>query len=347
VRRVRAAEIMTMAAFELEPLLAPLTEAAPCGPDLEYDPAFLAMQATGEGKPERQYGDTLIAAEAPDWPQLHEQAAQVALRTRDLRVAVWLARSGARVAGLGAAVQGLQLVQGLLERYWDSVHPLLDAGDNNDPTARLSAVATLTHLDGGLADLRSAGLSAARGSLTVRAIELAIGRAEPLTGESVPSEDGVLEGVRAALAQQPALAEVLGQGEQAVRAIAAVLDGHLGAGAAPDFSPLLKLMQALARAGRRAGGTADAQDEAAGSSASAEPAPRRSGAPGTIASREDAISALERVCDWIERNEPSNPAPLLIRRAQRLMSKNFLDIIRDLMPEGLDSVEKLAGPGGI
>jgi type VI secretion system protein ImpA len=324
VRRVRAAEIMTMAAFELEPLLAPLTEAAPCGPDLEYDPAFLAMQATGEGKPERQYGDTLIAAEAPDWPQLHEQAAQVALRTRDLRVAVWLARSGARVAGLGAAVQGLQLVQGLLERYWDSVHPLLDAGDNNDPTARLSAVATLTHLDGGLADLRSAGLSAARGSLTVRAIELAIGRAEPLTGESVPSEDGVLEGVRAALAQQPALAEVLGQGEQAVRAIAVVLDGHLGAGAEVAV-----------------------EHEAAGSSASAEPAPRRSGAPGTIASREDAISALERVCDWIERNEPSNPAPLLIRRAQRLMSKNFLDIIRDLMPEGLDSVEKLAGPGGI
>jgi len=49
------------------------------------------------------------------------------------------------------------------------------------------------------------------------------------------------------------------------------------------------------------------------------------------------------VCEWIERNEPSHPAPLLIKRAQRLMTKNFFEIIRDLAPDGLDSVEKIAG----
>ena len=55
------------------------------------------------------------------------------------------------------------------------------------------------------------------------------------------------------------------------------------------------------------------------------------------AAHADAHRALERVCEWIERNEPSNPAPLLIRRAQRLMSKSFIDIIRDLAPETLPS----------
>ena len=49
------------------------------------------------------------------------------------------------------------------------------------------------------------------------------------------------------------------------------------------------------------------------------------------------------MCEWIEHNEPSNPAPLLIRRAQRLMSKSFIDIIRDLAPGGVDEIEKLAG----
>ena len=337
-----------MADFDLDTLLAPLDDAAPCGPDLEYDPAFLALQATGEGKPERQYGDTLIPAESPDWLLLHEQAAQVATRTRDLRVAVWLVRSSARVAGLGAAVRGLQLIQGLLERQWDAVHPVLDASDGNDPTARLNALAPLAHLDGALADLRTAGLTRARGSLTVRDIELALGRAEPLTGESVPSEDGVLQGTRAALAQNPALAETLSQGAAAAEAIAKVIDEHLGVGTGPDFDPLKKLLKVVALAGRRASGAADAQDDTAEAAHDA-PAGRRgtASAPGTIASREDAVTALERVCDWLERNEPSNPAPLLIRRAQRLMSKNFLEIIRDLMPEGLDSVEKLAGPGGI
>ena len=55
------------------------------------------------------------------------------------------------------------------------------------------------------------------------------------------------------------------------------------------------------------------------------------------------MRALQRVCDWIERHEPSNPAPLLIRRAQRLMSKSFLEIMRDLNPEGVHEIEKLAG----
>ena len=45
-------------------------------------------------------------------------------------------------------------------------------------------------------------------------------------------------------------------------------------------------------------------------------------------------------------NEPTNPAPLLIQRAQRLMKKNFMEIIRDLLPDGLGQIEKLAGPSG-
>ena len=66
-------------------------------------------------------------------------------------------------------------------------------------------------------------------------------------------------------------------------------------------------------------------------------------APGSIRTREDVVRTLDRVCDWIEKNEPTNPAPLLIRRAQRLMSKSFLDIIRDLAPDGLSQIENLAG----
>ena len=62
-----------------------------------------------------------------------------------------------------------------------------------------------------------------------------------------------------------------------------------------------------------------------------------------INSREDAIRELERVCAYLERHEPANPAPLLVRRAQRLLKMNFLDILRDLAPEGMSSIEKIAG----
>jgi type VI secretion system protein ImpA len=64
---------------------------------------------------------------------------------------------------------------------------------------------------------------------------------------------------------------------------------------------------------------------------------------GDIRSREDAIRALERVCDFLARNEPTNPAPLLIRRAQRVMTMPFLDIIRELAPDAAGQVENITG----
>jgi type VI secretion system protein ImpA len=45
----------------------------------------------------------------------------------------------------------------------------------------------------------------------------------------------------------------------------------------------------------------------------------------------------------MERHEPSNPAPLFIRRAQRLIQMNFVEIVKDLMPDSLGQLEKLAG----
>ena len=55
------------------------------------------------------------------------------------------------------------------------------------------------------------------------------------------------------------------------------------------------------------------------------------------------VRSLDRACEWLERHEPTNPAPLLIRRAQRLMGKSFLEIIRDLAPAGIDQIENIAG----
>lgn len=327
-----------MAEPDLETLLAPLAADAPCGPDLEYDPAFQAMLEAGAGKPERQYGDKLYPAEPPDWGVVHEHASELARRTRDLRVAVWLARSGARLRGLPGAVSGLRLVEGLLDRHWEGVHPLLDASDNNDPTARVMALAALADPVAGLADLRSAGITGQRGALTVREIELALGAAEPMPEESVPTEDGVVEAVTTSLASNPELAQSMQAGYDAAQALANSLERRIEASQAPDLAPLKKLLQRVADAASKAQGNGGVAEP--GAAAGAATAGRQ---PGTISSREDASRALERVCEWIERNEPSNPAPLLIRRAQRLMSKSFIDIIRDLAPGGVEEVEKLAG----
>jgi type VI secretion system protein ImpA len=160
-----------------------------------------------------------------------------------------------------------------------------------------------------------------------------------LPGEAVPSRDGVLKTVAEAQAASPELAAHMQSGLAAVQGIVAVLEQHAGHAAGPDFAPLLELLRRVAEADRCARGDAAPVSAAEPVAGAAQPAR----ALGAIESRDDAVRALERVCEWIERNEPSSPAPLLIRRAQRLMSKNFLDIIGDLLPDGLSQVQNLAG----
>lgn len=307
-------------AFDVEALLSPLAEQAPSGDDLGYDPAFVALEQAGAGKPERQYGDKVFPAEPPDWAAVQEHALALAARTRDLRVAVWLLRCGARVGGLAGAALGLRLLHGLLQRQWDSVHPQLDASDDNDPTMRLNALAPLATAEAALADLRGATIAAVRGSPTVRDVELGLRLAEPGPGETVSNEAGVLQALRDALARQPQLSAAATDALRAVEAIAALLVERVGLDRAPDLSRLVTLLKALSGAMARAQGIDDAGGAVAGA---AHDAASGTVPGGGIRTRADAVRELERVCDWLERNEPSNPAPLLIRRAQRLMNRVF------------------------
>ena len=323
--------------LEIEPLLSALEGDVPCGVDLEYDAAFLALLEAGAGKPETQWA----AAVPAEWSSVLDKAMELARRTRDLRIAVWVMRSAAHVHGLLGAVRGLQLVQRLIERHWADVHPRIDASEGNDPTMRVNALMPLVHPDAGLADLRAAALTGERGALTVRDLELGLGRVEPLNGEMVPTEDGVLKALAAALQTTPALGETMQAGQAAAMGIEAALLEHLGEARSVDLAPLKALLGIVAQGERRARGPGESLSESLAKDTL--PARAMPVVHGSIGSREDAIQTLQRVCDWIERNEPSHPAPLLIRRAQRLMHKNFLEIVRDLMPDGLGQVERLAG----
>ena len=336
-----------MADIDVDALLAPLSDAAPSGADLEYDAAFLALDEASRGKAEQQFGDTVIAATEPDWRTMKEQALLLFGRTRDLRVAIALMRAGARLDGFGGFASGLALVHGLLERHWDTVHPQLDASDKDDPTMRLNALDPLADADTVAAELRAAPLGSARGSITVRQVELAFGKVDPIAGEAAIGEAGALQGIAEASGGAPGLLDAMLAVHEQVRGIDTILGAKVGASRSPDLKLLRSVTQCLAQAAHAARGDV-VPPHGTGDAPLGAP-PGRPGMPGSIGgaitTRDDALKALDRVCEWIEHHEPTNPAPLLIRRAQRLMTKNFMDIIRDLAPEGLSQVERIAGVG--
>jgi type VI secretion system protein ImpA len=64
---------------------------------------------------------------------------------------------------------------------------------------------------------------------------------------------------------------------------------------------------------------------------------------GRITSRDDVVRVLDKVCEYYERNEPSSPVPVLLRRARRLVPKDFMEILRDLVPDGVAQAENIRG----
>ena len=62
-----------------------------------------------------------------------------------------------------------------------------------------------------------------------------------------------------------------------------------------------------------------------------------------ISSRAEAQQMLEKVKQYFAQHEPSRPAPLMIERVQRLIELDFMDIIRDLAPDGVHQLENIFG----
>ena len=63
----------------VEVLLTPVSESMPSGPDLEYDPDFMALESLARPVAEQQFGDTVIPAVEPDWRDIESPRYDVML----------------------------------------------------------------------------------------------------------------------------------------------------------------------------------------------------------------------------------------------------------------------------
>lgn len=337
--------------IDLDALLADTVEKPPCGPDLEYDPAFQALEEVARERPEQQFGATVIAAQEPRWAEVRAGAEALLRRSKDLRVATLLARALVKTEGFSALECGLEIIRRLIETHWDEVHPRLDPGEDFDPTIRLSALAPLVDAAVLLRDVRAASVLPQRfGGLKVRDVECAVGRMPVRNGEEPLTQRQVEAMFAEALVADPGIAPSVRRTLATARALSGALVERVGTGRAPDFGPLIGVLGLLDEVCTRSAPVTHVHEVAAGAQTGEDggAAPTRLQAEvamtGEIRNREDALQMLDRIIDYFERNEPTNPAPLLIKRARRLVSMNFVDIIKDMAPDSLKQIESIAGP---
>lgn len=322
----------------IESWLQPLAdEAAPCGPDLEYDNAFLELMQAAQGKPESQFE----AAVPPDWRDVRRRSEALFQTSRDLRVALCWLRAMLHIEGFAGLAPGLGLLTGLMGAFWDQVHPLPDP-DDGDLYARANVLTLLVDPAAVLADLREANLVSLRGvgEVKLRAVEIAMGSVAARDDETAWTRAQVEQLFQDAIVQGATLPADLAAAQDALAALAALVGERFDSTLAPDLRPLRQLLSAIA------GLLPQTQAEVAASDAAepgAAPAGTAANLSGRVNSRAEALRAIEMVCDYLERTEPTNPAQLLLRRAGRLLNHNFLQLMKELAPDSLGEVARIMG----
>jgi type VI secretion system protein ImpA len=350
-------------AIDIESLLSEVSPEAPCGEDLSYDASFLALEDMLRSKA----GGGVVAgveeqAEEPNWREVREKSIELLQRSKDLRVAMNLVLAALRIDGLTGLRDGLALLHGLLERYWEHLYPKLDPEDNNDPLERINILQSLSpeavsaqdpmKFKQRLAEVPLCN-STQMGRFNLRDIQIAKGEISVPDGEGTASPN--ISVIDAAF-QDTASDELLAASQTAEEAIehlatiTTVFSKNAAQGQTPDLSDFQSVLGNIHKCiqgylAKRGYGDAPEEGAPTGTGAGGEAQKGGISLAGEIRSPKEALLAIEKVCQYFDCNEPSSPVPMLLRRAQRLVSKNFMEVIADICPDAMSRVEMIGGSG--
>ncbi|WP_330982229.1 MULTISPECIES: type VI secretion system protein TssA [Enterobacterales] len=322
-------------------LLQPVSGGAPCGENLEYDPAFLLLQAKLQPRLGAEYGEFVEVTDPVNWAEVERDCHALLAKSRDIRLLVTLMRCRLRVVGLSALAEGLQALLALLQQWPDDLYPqLLDEGEF-EPLLRANALNELEDAYGLINDLRQHALPRAVGmQCAIRDLEKAF---------AIPRDENALPEATVRAMQnewrEKGYAEMVAVGvaQSTLIALSSTLCQSLG-DAAPVFSKLKQILDLFTGAVPPCVETpASESKEDALPQAVAETATVQ-GVPETavpqvqavvhnpdIASRAQALAWLKEVQAWFVAAEPGSPIILLLEFAIKTSGKSFTELMQ-LLP---------------
>lgn len=339
-----------MSAVVFEEWLQPITQGDPCGADLEYDAAFLELETRARATSGDGVVDAQQDAQGPDWKLISRQAQGLLSRTKDVRVALFALKAALRLHGILGLRDAVAALRALLERYWRELHPRIDADPEGNTLLRLNTLRELCDPSDLLGPLREAALVSlpGLGSFSLRDVGIATGEVVSTQPGAAPIDMATIDAAfgRCDADQLRATDEALQQTAADLTAIASFVTTQLKGEHVLNFEPTTDLIRKMrteltTRSAQRTDGALAAP---VGSAQPGAFGAMPQQAPGAVASRADVVRTLERLCDYYDKNEPSSPVPMLLRRAQRLATMGFFDIVRELAPSGMPEVEMIRGP---
>ncbi len=336
--------------MDTDALLAPISEASPCGEDLSFSAELDAIQDLRRADdPTLDQGEWVTALKVADWPAVQSACGQVlAKRSKDLRVAAWLTEACARVDGYAGLADGLDLCAALCERYWAELYPRIDAdGDTEERSGNLRwLLSQVQELASQVPVLRQG----TRGfSLRDMATAQANGRAGAVTADdSTPAVPVLMpDDIAAARRATPSafFAANLAQSQRALLALdrlQTLSDAKLGDDG-PGFSTARRALEDAVHGVKQLAPDAAVATDRAGETAAAT---NDGGAPpGALRTRADALRQLRAVADFFRRTEPHSPVAYLAERGAQWGEMPLHEWLRSVVKDQgvLAQVEELLG----
>jgi type VI secretion system protein ImpA len=343
--------------FDIESFLQPISDEAPAGEDVRTDssPAsvYYPVKDARSAARAQERAQLEEAAAPPEWITVMEGGGSILqTRAKDLEIAAWLTEAFVRTDGFGGLRDCFQLVQGLVDRFWDGLHP------QPDEDGIVTRVAPLTGLNGEGQD----------GTLIqpIRQIPLTHGgersyalwhwdqanEVEKITDAArkqarIDSGSVTLAQFTAAVAQTPDhfyfhLLEDI----QAAKAAFAAMTASLDANAGHDSPPASNIRGAIEAAETAvkffaaekleayAARTAVAEEDVPeGESEAGEATGGGRKRSGEYADREEAFRELTRIAAFFRKNEPHSPIAYtlddLVRRGRMTLNELLAELVED------------------
>lgn len=334
--------------FVADNLLNPISDSQPAGEDLSFSLEFDAIaKARIFDDPSLDQGEWLTDLKEADWDFVVKRCATLLeTKSKDMRLAMWLAEAGAKKYNMRGLAEGLLVLAGLFDDYWDiGLYPESDGDDHDQRIGNLGWI--LARIPALLKEMPVTDGNGKRYST----LDFEKARRNPNDPDSKLSD---LESAKRA--NSPQFRTAFGADAQylmdAVLRLQKSADDRLGS-ESPGFvstrdavANMMHLMPSVAAVAVEVAPVGEDYATLSNDQGMPYMAPQApSGPPGAITSRAQALNQLRAVADFFRRTEPHSPVSYFADKAADAGQQNLHDWLRSVVkdPASMAHIEELLG----
>jgi type VI secretion system ImpA family protein len=345
--------------IDVQDLLQSIPGANPAGESLRYQGTYdLIANARREDDPSLSQGIYKSTLKRAEWAMAETICVDaLTKRTKDLQIAGWLLEAWLHLHGFAGVTNGLRLLAGLCEQFWDHLYPTLEDGDlegrialfdwiEQKLTLKLKQIPLTLPTDAvkqsySYVDWESACHFENLAMKDPRALQEALAKINP----TVATFRAAITGTD--LSFHLDMVQDLDDAIESCLAVEQVLEQKCGKDAPllRQFKEALSLIQQLVSQDllARDQQVAAVSEEVDPLNVEAEEPEAGLRSSGPIRSRADAYRRLSEAADYLLRNEPHSPTPYLVKRAVEWGSMSLPELLQQIVRnEGeMDEIDRL------